>query len=224
MTDSNPPADYTEADIRKLVSRFYARVRQDPDLGPIFETHVQDWDKHLEMLCDFWSAILLGTRRFKGAPIARHGALPELTWPLFERWLMVFRATTAALDKPALQAKADTVAERIAAKLWQTYRTHNNQTRLPDTLPLGLKHYSQSPVFTPDNLPDALRRAHNTKVGTWGLLRVQTGVLRFTLDQAPFTEVILTAGQCVVIEPLTLHHVEFELPGSFQIEFHKIAV
>ncbi len=223
MTHSPPQADYTEADIRQLVTQFYAQVRQDVQLGPIFEHHVQDWDEHLDMLCDFWSAILLGTRRFKGAPIARHAALPELSWPLFERWLEIFHQTTANLGKPALQEKADAMADRIAAKLWQTYQAQSNQTRLPDTLPEGLERYSQSPVFTPDNLPEALRRAHNTKAGTWGLLRVQTGVLRFALDQEPFTEVVLTAGQCVAIEPQILHHVEFELPGSFQIEFFKQA-
>ncbi|MGO3744018.1 MAG: group III truncated hemoglobin, partial [Alcaligenes aquatilis] len=64
MTHSLPQADYTEADIRQLVTQFYAQVRQDVQLGPIFEHHVQDWDEHLDMLCDFWSAILLGTRRF----------------------------------------------------------------------------------------------------------------------------------------------------------------
>ncbi len=223
MTHLPPQAAYTEADIRQLVTQFYAQVRQDAQLGPIFEHNVQDWDEHLDMLCDFWSAILLGTRRFKGAPIARHAALPELSWPLFERWLEIFHQTTATLGKPTLQQKADAMADRIAAKLWQTYQTQSNQTRLPDTLPEGLERYSQSPVFTPDNLPEALRRAHNTKVGTWGLLRVQTGVLRFALDQEPFTEVVLTAGQCVAIEPQVLHHVEFELPGSFQIEFFKQA-
>ncbi len=223
MTHLPPQAAYTEADIRQLVTQFYAQVRQDAQLGPIFEHNVQDWDEHLDMLCDFWSAILLGTRRFKGAPIARHAALPELSWPLFERWLEIFHQTTATLGKPTLQQKADAMADRIAAKLWQTYQTQSNQTRLPDTLPEGLERYSQSPVFTPDNLPEALRRAHNTKVGTWGLLRLQTGVLRFALDQEPFTEVVLTAGQCVAIEPQVLHHVEFELPGSFQIEFFKQA-
>lgn len=223
MTHALPQADYTEADIRQLVTQFYAQVRHDVQLGPIFEHTVKNWDEHLDMLCDFWSAILLGTRRFKGAPIARHAALPALSWPLFERWLAIFHQTTAALGKPALQEKADAMADRIAAKLWQTYQAQSNQTCLPDTLPEGLERYSQSPVFTPDNLPEALRRAHNTKVGTWGLLRVQTGVLRFVLDQEPFTEVVLTAGQCVAIEPQVLHHVEFELPGSFQIEFFKQA-
>ena len=120
MTHLPPQAAYTEADIRQLVTQFYAQVRQDVQLGPIFEHNVQDWDEHLDMLCDFWSAILLGTRRFKGAPIARHAALPELSWPLFERWLEIFHQTTATLGKPTLQQKADAMADRIAAKLWQT--------------------------------------------------------------------------------------------------------
>jgi hemoglobin len=74
-------------------------------------------------------------------------------------------------------------------------------------------------VFTPDNLPAGLRSAHTTKDGTWGLLKVHAGVLRYTLDDPPHTEVVLAAGQQVVIEPQVRHHVAFELPGSFQITF-----
>lgn len=221
MPASPDSYDYDEADIRRLVTLFYADVRQDGQLGPIFDRHVADWDSHLEMLCDFWSALLLGTRRFKGAPIARHAAIPGLDWTLFQRWLTLFNSTTARLGRPALQHKADAMAARIAAKLWHTYHADSAMPTLPDSLPPGLQRYSQSPVFTPDNLPAALTRAHTTRAGTWGLLRVQAGVLRFTLDQEPWTEVVLTAGQTVVIEPQVPHHVQFELPGSFQIEFHK---
>ncbi len=214
--------DYDESDIRKLVVSFYACIRQDEQLGPIFNRHVQDWDSHLTVLCDFWSALLLGTRRFKGAPIARHAAIPDLNWTLFQRWLTLFNDTTARLDRPALQHKADATAARIATKLWQTYQANSAMTSLPDALPPGLEHYSQSPVFTPENLPAALTRAHTTRAGTWGLLRVYSGILHFSLDQAPFTELVLSAGQTVVIEPGIPHHVRFELPGSFQIEFHKM--
>lgn len=78
-----PEAPISEHDIHRLVHRFYARVRQDATLGPIFEARVTDWDAHLAMLCDFWSALLLGTRRFKGAPIPAHARIPDLSWPLF---------------------------------------------------------------------------------------------------------------------------------------------
>lgn len=70
-----------------LVHRFYARVRKDPLLGPVFARHVPDWDAHLAHLVDFWSALLRGTRRFSGAPMPKHMALPGLQPALFRRWL-----------------------------------------------------------------------------------------------------------------------------------------
>ncbi|MBR8657654.1 DUF1971 domain-containing protein, partial [Achromobacter sp. Marseille-Q0513] len=189
-----------------------------------------DWDHHLAMLCDFWSALLLGTRRFKGAPIPAHARLPDLSWPLFQRWLALFHDVTAAMAHPTLQAQADATAERIAAKLWNVWQQRQAAPGAPGmmdglppglsaALPAGVTPYRDSPVFTPDNLPAALRGAHTTKAGTWGLLKVHAGVLRYTLDDLPHTEAVLTAGQQVLIEPQVRHHVAFELPGSFQITF-----
>ncbi|SSW63056.1 DUF1971 domain-containing protein [Achromobacter agilis] len=222
---SSPPSPdspaIAEDDIRQLVHRFYAQVRQDETLGPIFNARVADWDHHLEMLCDFWSSLLLGTRRFKGAPIPAHARIPDLSWPLFQRWLALFHGVTAGLGRPALQAQADAMAERIAAKLWSVWQHRQSLPRLPDAPPEGLQPYRESPVFTPDNLPGALRSAHTTKNGTWGLLKVHAGVLRYTLDDPPHTEVVLAAGQQVLIEPQVRHHVAFELPGSFQITFYR---
>ena len=214
-----PDAPISEHDIHRLVHRFYARVRQDDTLGPIFEARVTDWDAHLAMLCDFWSALLLGTRRFKGAPIPAHARIPDLSWPLFQRWLALFHQVTAELGPPALQAQADAMAERIAAKLWHVWQHRQTAPSLPDTLPAGVRPYRDSPMFTPDNLPAALRAAHTTKAGTWGLLTVHSGVLRYALDDPPHTEVVLAAGQRVLIAPQVRHHVAFGLPGSFQITF-----
>lgn len=224
MPDSSPapalPAPaFAEEDIRRLVHRFYAQVRQDATLGPIFNARVADWDRHLEMLCDFWSSLLLGTRRFKGAPIPAHARIPDLSWPLFQRWLSLFHDVTAGLDCPALQTRADAIDDRIAAKLWSIWQQRQALTRLPDALPDGVRPYRDSPVFTPDNLPASLQAAHSTKAGTWGLLKVHAGLLRYTQDDPPQAEVVLAAGQQVLIEPQTRHHVAFELPGSFQITF-----
>lgn len=220
---AEPPAPtaapYTEDDIHRLVHRFYAKVRQDEVLGPIFNARVADWDRHLEMLCDFWSSLVLGTRRFKGAPIPAHARIPDLSWPLFQRWLALFHGTSAELGCPALQTQVDAMAERIAAKLRSVWQQRAAIPSLPGTLPEGVRPYKDSPVFTPENLPDALKAAHSTKAGTWGLLKVHAGVLRFTLDDAPGGEAVLTAGQQVLIEPQVRHHVAFELPGSFQITF-----
>lgn len=86
-------AAVTEAMIHDLVHAFYARVRQDAALGPIFHRAVRDWDAHLSKLCDFWSAIMLGTGRFKGAPVAVHAQLPAVHAAHFAQWLLLFRQT-----------------------------------------------------------------------------------------------------------------------------------
>ena len=41
-----------EAGIARLVHAFYARVRADAELGPIFNDAIEDWPGHLEKLGD----------------------------------------------------------------------------------------------------------------------------------------------------------------------------
>lgn len=116
------PDLYTEEDVSKLVHNFYAKARKDPSLGPIFEEHVIDWDKHFVQMTNFWSAQLRGTSRFRGAPMPKHIALPELDASLFKRWLQLFRETTLELGNSVLKQHADTVAGFIAERLWMGYQ------------------------------------------------------------------------------------------------------
>ncbi|GAA4354635.1 group III truncated hemoglobin [Variovorax defluvii] len=111
----------TEDEVVRLVHAFYARIREDPVLGPIFDARIKDWDRHLAKLVDFWSSTLRGTARYRGAPMPVHAALPGLTPCLFHRWLALFRDTTQALGNPALQRRADELAHRIAGSLWHGY-------------------------------------------------------------------------------------------------------
>jgi hemoglobin len=111
----------TEEEVTELVHRFYAQVREDPELGPIFDAHVTDWPSHLSTLVDFWSSALRGTARFRGAPLPKHMKLP-LTADLFGRWLFLFRRTTAALGNAALEERANDLAQRIASSFWYAYR------------------------------------------------------------------------------------------------------
>lgn len=119
------PGLCSEEEVAQLVHVFYGRVREDAVLGPIFARHVDDWPAHLATLVDFWSALLRGTRRFSGTPVQRHNALPGLDEALFERWLALFRQTTAGLGNPGLQQVADECALRIAATLLARYRDAN---------------------------------------------------------------------------------------------------
>src|SRR5690606_25228370 len=72
--------------LRRLVHNFYAKIRTDPLLGPIFEARVRDWPAHLERMCAFWSSVALSTGRYSGAPMPAHMPLP-VDWPHFQHWL-----------------------------------------------------------------------------------------------------------------------------------------
>jgi hemoglobin len=110
-------AAVTEAMIHDLVHAFYARVRQDAALGPIFHRAVRDWDAHLSKLCDFWSAIMLGTGRFKGAPVAVHAQLPAVHAAHFAQWLLLFRQTAWEACPPDAAALFIARSEIIAESL-----------------------------------------------------------------------------------------------------------
>ncbi len=131
---STAPELCSEQEVSGLVHAFYARVRRDEVLAPIFDRHIDDWDRHLARLVDFWSAILRRTARFSGAPMPRHAALPGLDAGLFRRWLGLFRQTAAEQPNQAMAAQACVAAERIASSLWMGYQI----SRDPEGLPLAL--------------------------------------------------------------------------------------
>ena len=135
--DAAQPELCSEREVADLVQSFYARVRGDAVLGPIFARHVADWDKHLPKMVDFWSSALRKTARYRGTPMPVHIALPGLDGHLFARWVAIFKATTAAQPNVALQARADELAERIAQSLWYGYQLQHRPDRLPSDLTLS---------------------------------------------------------------------------------------
>ena len=103
--------------IRDLVHAFYAKVRLDPLLGPIFNARVTDWDEHLAKLGEFWSSVTLLTGRYKGQPMVVHAGLPEIAGPHFDRWLELFRETAVEMCPPAAAALFVDRSLRIAGSL-----------------------------------------------------------------------------------------------------------
>lgn len=90
----------TEDLIRAVVHEFYRRARGDESLGPVFATHVHDWDVHLDRMTDFWSAALLRSGRYSGRPIEQHRAIAGLSDAHFARWIALFEATVADVCTP----------------------------------------------------------------------------------------------------------------------------
>lgn len=109
----NPGTPITEQEISTLVDRFYAKVRLAPDIGPIFNAVIVDWPYHLALLKDFWSTVMLTTRRYKGDPMMRHLQLP-LDPDHFERWLALFAETAKEVLPPDHAATIIAKSQRIA--------------------------------------------------------------------------------------------------------------
>ncbi|HEY8030979.1 MAG TPA: group III truncated hemoglobin [Methylocella sp.] len=110
-------AGVSENMIRGLVHAFYANVRKDDALGPVFDAHVQNWDEHLDKMCAFWSSVTLLTGSYKGRPMDVHAQLPEISNELFERWLQLFRRAAREHCPPAAAHLFADRAERIAQSL-----------------------------------------------------------------------------------------------------------
>ena len=120
MHYSSSPVLPSEQQIKDLVERFYSRVRHDELLGPVFARAIGDhWDEHLIKMSDFWSSLVLASRRYKGNPMEVHTLLPRLGRDHFERWLAHWRATTSELLGEAhahmFVKKAEFMAERLLA-------------------------------------------------------------------------------------------------------------
>ena len=108
----------TEDDIRQLVDGFYLKVRQDPELAPIFLRAIPgDWQPHLNKMYAFWSSVMLTSGRYKGDPVAKHLAVEGIKFELFERWLALFDETCGELFEERLAAEFRAKAARIAESL-----------------------------------------------------------------------------------------------------------
>ncbi|MEI4264057.1 group III truncated hemoglobin [Roseovarius sp. D0-M9] len=105
-----------EALLRTLVHSFYARVRDDDILGPIFSARITDWEPHLERMVAFWSSVALMTGHYHGRPVPAHTPLP-IEAEHFDRWLQLFRETAQEACTPEGALHVIERAERIARSL-----------------------------------------------------------------------------------------------------------
>lgn len=102
--------------IQELVHRFYARIRADELLGPIFNARIQDWPPHLERMCQFWSSVVLSSGVYHGQPMRMHMPLP-VDARHFDHWLALFEQTARELFDERIAESFMERARRIALSL-----------------------------------------------------------------------------------------------------------
>lgn len=87
-------------DIELIIRNFYADVRNDTELGFLFDTIAQvNWQTHIPIIVDFWEQQVLGTAIYTRNAMTPHFALHALspvTEKHFAAWLVYFNT---AIDK-----------------------------------------------------------------------------------------------------------------------------
>lgn len=84
--------------ISAFVDTFYARIRTDELLGPIFDQRIRDWPAHLDRMKGFWRSVLHNSGEFAGNPMLKHKLIPGLDSTHFGHWLELFYATLRKLE------------------------------------------------------------------------------------------------------------------------------
>jgi tellurite resistance-related uncharacterized protein len=94
------------------------------------------------------------------------------------------------------------------------------------TFPADLEAYKRTGTFTETSVPAGLLKDHSTKEGTWGLIHVVAGRLRYrvTDPRRERLEAVLSPDLPPgVVEPTILHHVEPLGAVQFYVEFYRHA-
>lgn len=130
-----------DAMIRRLVHGFYAKVRADEMLGPVFAARITDWAPHLERMCQFWSSVALLTGTYQGQPMQLHQPLP-VDARHFDRWLALFEEAARQICPAAAAELFIDRARRIAESLELGIAMHHGKMlgkgerfRLADRIP-----------------------------------------------------------------------------------------
>ena len=129
-------AQIDDAALERLIPIFYDRVRDDPELGPVFNDAIDDWPEHLDKLVSFWSSVMLTSGRYKGSPMVAHlKHRTRITPELFDRWLALWAITTDEAMAPdaaaALQAKAARISESLQLALFFKLDPAKGSSRVP---------------------------------------------------------------------------------------------
>lgn len=114
MMEENRKDIVDEADVELLVNGFYTKVRNDDLLDAVFGPVIKNnWDVHLKLMVDFWSTLLLYTRKYNGDPLPKHLPL-EISKEHFDRWILLFNETVDELFVGVIAENAKKRASSIA--------------------------------------------------------------------------------------------------------------
>ncbi len=119
----------TREDVFLLVSTFYAKIREEATLGPIFNKAIKNWDQHLQLLTTFWESSLFMTRKlehkYRGNPLEAHIKVDAenghiITEMHFGIWLNLWLQTIDELFNGETAENAKRRARKMATFLYMS--------------------------------------------------------------------------------------------------------
>ena len=111
-------AEPSAQSLTALVHGFYADVRADALLGPVFDAALHNrWEPHLARMVDFWSTVALGSKTFRGNVFSKHMALSGVTPAHFAAWVRLWAEHTDARFPPAIAQQLQQTAHGVARNL-----------------------------------------------------------------------------------------------------------
>jgi hemoglobin len=109
------------AGILKLIKSFYVDARQHAVLGPIFNSHIQDWPAHLDKIADFWALQTGGPTRYRGGFAGAHMSL-GLEAEHFQHWLGLWEWNNSRHLAPREAQELNAIAHEMGRRLFTVTR------------------------------------------------------------------------------------------------------
>ena len=126
-----PRIPVTVAQIDRVVSKFYGRVRAHPALGLIFAAHVADWPAHEEKIGRFWRNALLLHHCYDGNPMQIHRTAGNVRAQHFSVWLSLFDSVLGEELPPPLATAWSSLAHRIGRGLSYGLPSDDGEDEVP---------------------------------------------------------------------------------------------
>ncbi|MCM4157341.1 group III truncated hemoglobin [Gramella sp. AN32] len=109
-------------DISLLVTSFYKKVRKNEEIGHFFNG-INNWDKHLLKITDFWESNLFFSGNFSGNPAVAHARVDaendhSITEYHFGIWLNLWFQSIDELYEGEMAQRLKTNARKMSTHLF----------------------------------------------------------------------------------------------------------
>jgi hemoglobin len=118
--------------ILKHIKTFYVDARQHAVLGPIFNSHIQDWPAHLDKITEFWALQTGGPTRYRGGFAGAHMSL-GLEAEHFQHWLGLWELNNGRHLAPREAQELNAIAQEMGRRLFTVTRNRRPFANPPDS-------------------------------------------------------------------------------------------